>query len=123
MGLLVLLLTQAAVPLALQNQNRIMSRHLARWVSTPPDDDSILQWFHAHEEFIGRLALFENAGRLAGFALLAYGFWVASGHIWLAVGLGLIYPIIIYFAISRKDTRRRREELRKRKHELKSLLE
>src|SRR3954463_6009033 len=106
-GLLVLMLTQAAIPLALQNQNRIISHHLTGWTSTPPDGESILRWFSLQERFIGRLALVENGGRLAGFALLAYGFWVASGYIWLAIGLGLIYPVIIYFAITRKDTRRR----------------
>lgn len=117
-GLLVLLVTQAAIPVALQNQNRILSRDLNAWESTPPDEHSILHWFALQERSVGRLAAFENLGRLAGFALLAYGFWVASGYIWLAIGLGLIYPVIIYFGVTRNDTRRRRQELRKRKQEL-----
>lgn len=110
-GLAVLLFVQAAISLSLAYQNRRFSRAIVNWQTNAPDEPEISGWFDEQTRFVTRLALVENTGRFAGFGLLAYGFWISSHLLWLAIAIGLVYPTIVYFGITRKNQRRAQSEL------------
>ena len=85
-------------------------------------DGSGLQWFDKEETFLKRLFLFENLVRILGFLVLAYGFWLATRSLGIAIALGLIYPIIVYFGIGRRNNIRNIRQLQSQKNEIQTLV-
>ena len=75
------------------------------------------QWFDAELAFVKRLALFENALRLAGFVVLAYEFWLATGNLIVSLLIGLVYPLTAYFGMARNSYVRSVRQLQADKEE------
>jgi hypothetical protein len=116
-GLIVLLLGQLGATAALVRRGVGLKKRYHQAESgvafEPP------AWFALEAAFIKRLAVFENTLRLIGFVLLAYGFWIATRSLGLALAIGVVYPIMAYFGIGRANMRRalRDLEIQKRKLE------
>ena len=81
-----------------------------------------VSWFDEEQSYSNLIMLVENGVRTVGFALLAYGFWIASGNTILSILLGVIYPVIAYFGIARANMQRTRRQLRTQRNEVETLL-
>ncbi len=114
-GLIVLLIGQLGAALILFYRNAMLSRNLHQLRSTPVAKVAVLAWFSGEEVFVKRLALFEDGLRLLGFVLLAYGFWVSTGSLLIALVIGIAYPVTVYFGIGRKRTVRTLRDLEAQK--------
>jgi len=118
-GLIVLLIGQLGAALLLLYRNASLSRDLRRLQNTSSAAErSSLTWFDGEEAFVKRLALFENGLRLVGFALLAYGFWLPTRSIFIALAIGVAYPVTAYFGIGRRTTVRTLRDLEAQRNEL-----
>lgn len=100
-GLVVLLVGQAGSAIAIMSRSRKLAKELEH-ERTGEEEDDLLAWFEAEERFLKQLAAYEAGCQMLGFACLGYEFWVASGSFWLAVAIGLVYPITTYFGITRR---------------------
>jgi hypothetical protein len=85
-GLLVLLAGQAGDVLALSWR---------RWQLTR------LETLQTEERFMRRLARFDLVSQTTGFLILGYAIWTSTGNLWLAAGIGVVYPVTAYFGITR----------------------
>lgn len=114
LGLVILLAGQLGTAVALVFRNR----HIAgQWQHDP------LGWFDGEAEFLDRLALFESVARMAGFLVLGYGLWVVTRSLLIAVLLGAVYPLSIYFGMTRKNLQRAKAALRTQRENLESTLD
>lgn len=77
-------------------------------------------WLEGEERLIKNLALIENVCQMIGFATLGYEIWIATGSLWLAVAIGLIYPLTAYFGLVRGQHRRAIRRLRTEREALMS---
>ena len=87
------------------------------------DGLSLLSWFEEENTFSRRLALVENVVRTIGFAVLAYGFWVATRSTSVSLLLGVVYPASTYFGMSRKKQQRTMTQIKAQREEVAALLE
>lgn len=117
-GLVVLLIGQLGAAVLLLYRNASLSRDLHRLQNTSAAEPSSLTWFDGEEAFVKRLALFENGLRLIGFALLAYGFWLPTRSIFIALAIGVAYPVTAYFGIGRRTTVRTLRDLEAQRNKL-----
>lgn len=115
-GLLVLLAGQLGTALFLVYRTGIISKNLRELQQTAVLSSDVLGWLDAEQTFVKRLAFLENASRVIGFVLLAYGFWVATQSLWLAFAIGVVYPVTAYFGIGRKNTVRTLRDLEAQKN-------
>lgn len=79
-------------------------------------------WFEAERSFARNLSRIENGARLIGFLVLGCGFWIATHILWIAVLLGVIYPVSVYAGITRRADRRYVARLAAQKAEMETLL-
>jgi hypothetical protein len=121
-GLAILLCTQLGAALLLLHRNRQLSRYLHHLRSETQNIGISLHWFDTEQSFLKHLALFENGARMIGFIALAYGFWVPTRSLWIALTLGLIYPVVVYFGMGRLNTKRTMNDLQGQKDEMQALL-
>ena len=122
-GLVVLVMGQLVVVAMLTRRNWAIAKSLEGLRKENGPGADLLGWFDQEESFAKRLTLIENAIRLVGFLMLAYGFWYATGSIAVAVLLGIFYPVIAYFGIVRKKHLRNISKLKaQRSHLQKTLL-
>lgn len=115
-GLIVLLVGQLGATAILLYRCLALKKNL-REAQSGGESEPLL-WFAWEAAFIKRLAAFENSLRIIGFVLLAYGFWRATKSPWLAVAIGVVYPIAAYFGIGRASTRRTLRDLELQKNKL-----
>jgi hypothetical protein len=101
-GLTILLGGQAGVAIASFFRNQQLRKTLHQQEIWPAEQDSISAWFEGEESFVRRLALFETICQMAGFAVLGYELWIASGSLPVAVAIGIVYPAAMYFGMARK---------------------
>ncbi len=85
------------------------------------DHAAMLGWFDTEEAFVKYLALFENGVRTVGLLILAYGFWVPTRNTWIALVLGIVYPLTAYFGMVRGNILRTIRNLRTGKREMQEL--
>lgn len=78
----------------------------------------MLAWYKKEQVYVSWLSLFENAFRGVGFLALAYGFWRATGQIWVAILLGIVYPAVAYFGMSRRAEQSQIKRLDAQRHEM-----
>ncbi len=78
-------------------------------------------FFAGEEAALTRSTLLENGSRLLGFAALAFGFWRSTGNLVLALALGVIYPVVVYWGLARANSRRARVRLRAQQQRLQAL--
>lgn len=122
LGIIVLLLGQLATTGLYILRNSRIGAELAALRTSPIDSAAAKHWFRGERAFLRRLALVESSVRTAGFALLAYGFWVATRSTAVSVLLGVIYPLAAYFGINRQNQRRAITRLGMQEQELEALL-
>ncbi len=108
-ALFLLLIGQIGMAAILFNRVRALAKE------NSASEAEMLAWFGMEEAFVKYSALFENGVRTLGLLLLAYGFWVPTRNLWVAVLLGLVYPITAYFGMVRGNISRtiRQLELQK----------
>ena len=83
-----------------------------------PSRDEMLRWVMTEQKFVIFSALGESLMRIIGFAVLAYGFWTATHILWISLLLGVLYPVISYFGIARRNTRQLLKHLEQQKDEI-----
>jgi hypothetical protein len=66
---------------------------------------------------------FENGVRTIGLVVLAYEFWVPTRNLWVALALGVVYPVTAYFGMVRGNIARTIQQLRTQKSELLKLFD
>lgn len=115
-GLIVLLIGQLGATAILLYRSLMLKKKLHEVDSGGESEPPL--WFASEAAFIKRLAIFENSLRIIGFLLLAYGFWKATKSPWLALAIGVVYPIAAYFGIGRANTRRALRDLEIQKNKL-----
>ncbi len=116
-GLLILLIAYLGSALWLSYRNKQLAHAIEQVEEGLFKPAAIPKWFNTEEAFLRRLMLFENILRTIGFAVLGYGFWVPTGSVLIAVLLGAVYPAISYFALERRNYRRRLQTLLAAKNE------
>ena len=121
-GLVVLVMGQLVVVAMLTRRNRAIANSLEGLGKENVSSADLLDWFDREESFAKRLTLIENSIRLAGFLMLAYGFWYATGSIAVAALLGIFYPVIAYFGIVRKKHLRKISNLKTQRSHLQETL-
>ena len=62
----------------------------------------------SEQAFWTRLRLVDNFQRTLGFAVLGYGFWSATHNLWLALALGVLYPVVSALGVFNRRNRLRR---------------
>jgi hypothetical protein len=92
-GLLMLLAGQSGSALAL----------IWRRSQSVPSPDAA-EWLRAELRFMDNLARFDTTFQASGFALLGWALWTSTHNLWLALGLGLVYPLTVYFGMTRPRT-------------------
>ena len=97
-GLVVLLAGQAGVVAALITRNIAISNMRVG----PLDAVDLQAWFKAEESFVRWLAIFENGCQIVGFLILGYGLWLVTRSSGLALLSGIVYPVSVYFGVTRK---------------------
>ncbi len=117
-GLAILLVGQACVALALFLKNAKLQKDLDRTKAGAINATAFPAWFEGEELFVKRLALFENACQMIGFAALGYGIWVPTRSLWLALAIGVAYPATAYLGITRKRNLKTIRQLRTGKEEV-----
>lgn len=115
-GLIVLLIGQLGATAILLYRRFTLKKNLHEAESGGGSEPPL--WFTWEAAFVKRLAAFENGLRIIGFVLLAYGFWKATKSPWLALAIGFVYPIAVYFGIGRANTRRTLRDLEAQKNKL-----
>jgi hypothetical protein len=115
-ALLLLLIGQLGTSAILFNRRIALSKKLD-W-----DEAGMLTWFVTEEKFVKYLAVFENGVRTLGLMVLAYGFWVSTRNLWLALTLGIFYPVIAYFGMVRGNLSRTIRRLKSQQDEVRQLL-
>lgn len=80
----------------------------------------MLRWAESEEHFVSLSTVVEGSVRLAGFLVLAWGFWRATHMLWMALLLGLVYPTISYFGVARRNSRQINRLLQRQKIEIKA---
>ena len=78
-------------------------------------------WFDREASAMRFAGWLENGSRLVGFAILAFGFWRSTHNLPLSLALGLVYPLVIYWGLTRAATRRETRALNSHRLRLKSL--
>jgi len=99
-GLMVLLAGQVVDALAL----------LWRRSQTRPGAPSA-EWLKAELRFTHQLARADTVFQAAGFLLLGYALWISSRNAWLALAIGVVYPVTSHFGIMRPRNAAIRREL------------
>ncbi len=89
-GLYILLAGQLIFAGFLVLRNRRITEHI------PVD-----RWFDEELAVNRQAAWLENGPRMLGFAVLAFGFWRATGNVLVSVALGVVYPAILLWGLSR----------------------
>jgi hypothetical protein len=115
-ALFLLLIGQIGTAAILFNRKTALSRGLDL------DESGMLAWFDAEEAFVKYLAALENGVRTVGLMVLAYGFWVPTRNLWVALALGVVYPVTAYLGMVRGNIARTIQQLRTQKSEIKELL-
>jgi len=88
-GLMVLLAGQAVDALALL------------WRGSQTASVLSAQWLNAELRFTNRLARIDTVFQTAGFLLLGFALWTSTRNSWLALAIGVIYPLTAYFGMTR----------------------
>lgn len=117
-GLGVLIIGQSAAALVVLRHRTQLVARLRELSSRNAADDEVLSWLKAEETYIKRSYLLESFLRAAGFVVLAYGFWAVTGRFWVAFALGVLYPVIVYFGMTRATIQRRLRGIDKQRAEL-----
>jgi hypothetical protein len=115
-ALFLLLIGQVGAAAILFNRRMALSKGLNL------DAAGMLAWFDTEEAFVKYSAAFENGVRTIGLMVLAYEFWVSTRNLWIALALGVIYPVIAYFGMVRGNIARAIQQLRTQKSEIQKLL-
>jgi len=89
-GLCVLLAGQMALAAFLFFRNRQLgpSGNAAEWLESDASARRRATWL-------------EQGSRVLGFMLLALGFWRSTGNVLVSVALGLVYPLVSFWAFKR----------------------
>jgi hypothetical protein len=116
-GLVILLIGQLGVALVLILRNLRLSKDLERWSSSVEKDD-LLAWFEAEGAFARRSTWFESGARLLGLIVVAYGFWAVTGNLWVALAIGVVYPVSLYFGMMRSSNAVTLQRLEKQRDEI-----
>jgi hypothetical protein len=114
-ALFLLLIGQFGTAAILFNRRAALSKRLDL------DKAGMLAWFDTEEGFVKYLTAFENGIRTVGLMVLAYGFWLPTRNLGVALALGVVYPIIAYFGLVRGNLARTIRQLRMQKSELDEL--
>ncbi|MDQ2839741.1 MAG: hypothetical protein M3Y72_01605 [Acidobacteriota bacterium] len=122
-GIIILLLGQLSIVAFYLLRNSRISRDLTRFEDYPADGLSLLSWFEEERTFSNRLVPVENVVRTIGFAVLAYGFWVATRSTSISLLLGVVYPVSTYFGMSRKKQQRTMTLITAQREEVAALME
>lgn len=85
------------------------------------EQTEMLAWFDSEEAFVKYSAIFENGMRTIGLLALAYSFWAQTRNLWIAVALGVVYPLTAYFGMVRGNISRTIRQLRIQKNEMRQL--
>jgi len=121
-GLGILFIGQLGALFVLLYRNATLSRDFARWKTAAPPAAGLLVWFDREKAFATRLALFENGSRAIGMIVLAYGFWKTTGNVPVALVIGIVYPLSVYFGMVRKKNQSTIKDLRAWKNEIQELI-
>ena len=117
-GLAILLAGQAGVMVALFLRSVTLAEDLNRRNSGVLDGAAVVAWFAGEEAFVKRLAFFESGCQTLGFAALGYAFWTATQSLWLALAIGLVYPITTYLGITHRRNLKTLRQLEAEKQEI-----
>jgi hypothetical protein len=114
-ALFLLLIGQVGTAAILFNRKTALSKRLDL------DEAGMLAWFDTEQTFVKYLAAFENGVRTIGLMVLAYGFWLTTRNLWVALALGVVYPVTAYFGMVRGNISRAIRQLRVQKTEMQEL--
>jgi hypothetical protein len=114
-ALILLLLGQVGTAAILLNRRTPFSK------SPDLDEAGMLAWFDTEAVFVKYLAVFENGVRAIGLLVLAYEFWMTTRNLWVALALGVVYPMTAYFGMVRGSISRTIRQLRIQKNEIETL--
>ena len=116
-ALFLLLIGQIGTAAILFNRTIALSKQPAE------EQAAMLVWFDTEEAFVKYSSLFENAVRTIGLMVLAYGFWVPTRNLGIALALGVVYPLAAHFWLVRGSISRTIRQLRTQKQEIQELFE
>ncbi|MBV8068895.1 MAG: hypothetical protein JO270_03255 [Acidobacteriaceae bacterium] len=117
-GLAVLLIGQLAIVVLVLLRNHELHRTLKLWRDSAASKSEVLAWFEREDAFSQMSTRLENGCRIAGLLLVAYGFWRMTGNVAIAVAIGVLYPLVLYFGMMRKTSAAGRRRLQKTKDEI-----
>ena len=120
-GLALIAIGRLAGAFVLWNRNRTYANTLSRARQSPAAEGWMLPWFDNEERFLKRVK-FLYAGSMIGFAVLAYGFWLQTGNLWIALALGVAYPASVAFGAWHLNDVREIGALRRQKSQFLQLL-
>ena len=116
-GLTILLFGQVGLVLSLTLRNVKLSKDLDRR-KIDTTEASFPAWLEREELFVKRLAVFESACQIIGFATLGYEIWVPTRSSLLALAIGVLYPATAYFGITRGKNLKAINRLRTEKEQV-----
>ncbi len=117
-GLAILLAGQLGVVVALLWRNAKLLKDLDSGKRDVLEENAVLAWFQSEERFMRRLMLFESGCQMIGFGALGYGFWMVTRSLWLAIAIGVVYPVSSYLGVTRRRSRDTIRKLRTEKQEV-----
>jgi hypothetical protein len=117
-GLVVLLIGYLGDVLALLLKNVQLAKDLDRKTALAMNEAAYTLWFEREEIFVKRLAFFDSACQMIGFLTLGYAFWVSTGSLWLSLAIGVVYPMIAYFGMTRRNSLEAIKQIRATKQEV-----
>jgi len=120
-GLIVLLAGQVGDVLALLFRRLQLSNDLPEKKSGIVNEVALTGWFEREESFVRHLAFFDAACQVIGFSALGFAFWISTHSLWLALLIGVVYPLTSYFGINRRKKTGTIKELRAKRRELAGL--
>lgn len=109
-GLVILLAGQLGLAIFLAVRNSQLAR--------PAE---LEEWFRGEARALRIASWIENFSRMAGFVLLAFGFWQSTRNLVLALALGVVYPAIVYWAMARVRARKEVRQLAAQRNRLEGL--
>ena len=122
-GLIVLLAGQIGLMIFLLRRSFVLVREMKQVRASLVEKNTFTSWFDAEARFATRLGVSEDLVRTAGFLILGYGFWTATGSALIALALGVAYPAFAYFAMERRKHNRAKRILQAEKDAVAALLD
>jgi hypothetical protein len=120
-GLAIIVASRLIIAFALFRRNRAYRKTLDDVRRDRIQGSSVVSWFDGEERFLKRVKFF-YAGPVVGVMILAYGFWMQTGSLWIAIALGLVYPASITIGIWRMYDVRGIRTLRRQRIQIQALL-